>query len=174
MKTLNREDFKRIYDVACDEWQTKLLYWYGSKFAVQDKVEIKDSEYNTMRDACTIEQHQLFDEIFGKEQDITDKIKSLGDAVRFLEDGSAAISTPFQKLVVIVKALNDGWYPNWTDGTQNKYSVWFDMSKNTPSFRVWGYCASGADVPSRLLLRSSKLAEYCGKQFEDIWVEYFK
>ena len=49
MKTLKREDFKRIHAIACNTWQPKLIEWYGGKFAVQDEVEVKDSEYKLMR-----------------------------------------------------------------------------------------------------------------------------
>lgn len=67
MKTLSRKDFKRIHDVACSTWKPKLLDWYGSKFALSKEIEVKDSEYKIMREACTKEQHILFDEIFGED-----------------------------------------------------------------------------------------------------------
>tara|TARA_R110002051_G_scaffold170813_1_gene241353 strand:- start:276 stop:1088 length:813 start_codon:yes stop_codon:yes gene_type:complete len=67
-KTLSRKDYKRIHSIACGEWKPKLQDWYGNKFAINDEVNIKDSEYILMRKACTDEQNVLFDEIFGKDK----------------------------------------------------------------------------------------------------------
>lgn len=68
MKTLSRENYKRIYDIACSTWKPKLQEWYGNKFAIEDEINIKDSQYKIMREACTSEQNDLFDEIFGKDK----------------------------------------------------------------------------------------------------------
>lgn len=68
MKTLNRKDFKRIYNIACGGWKPKLIELYGNEFAVQDSVQISDDDYNKMRKACTPDQNILFDEIFGKDK----------------------------------------------------------------------------------------------------------
>lgn len=68
MKTLNRKDFKRIYNIACVNWKITLVRMYGKEFAVQDSVQITDDDYNKMRKACTPDQNILFDEIFGKDK----------------------------------------------------------------------------------------------------------
>lgn len=68
MKTLKRKDYKRIYDIACSTWKPKLQELFGAEFAIKDEVKIKDSIYKMMRNACTDEQHTLFNEIFGKDK----------------------------------------------------------------------------------------------------------
>ncbi|MEX0597372.1 MAG: hypothetical protein WD512_12835 [Candidatus Paceibacterota bacterium] len=186
MKKLNRKDFKKIHDIACEDWKGKLIDWYGSKFAVEDTVEIKDKEYSIMRNACTDEQSQLFDKIFGKELDITDKVKTLDDAIKLLGERDEEVvelrllqkaeskNIPFQSLVVIIKALNEGWTPDWNDNDEYKYYPWFDMSKNVPSYCHCNYYYSGSDVASRLCFKNSKIAEYCVKHFIDLYVDYMK
>lgn len=67
MKTLSRKNFKRIHDIACETWKDKLLKIFGNKFALNKEIEFTDELYKEMRDACTSEQHKLFDEIFGKD-----------------------------------------------------------------------------------------------------------
>jgi hypothetical protein len=68
MKSLSRDNFKRIYESACPEWKVHLLGWFGSKFSVEDEIEIKESRYKLMREACTEPQYKLFDEIFGEDK----------------------------------------------------------------------------------------------------------
>lgn len=82
MKTLTRDNYKRIHDIACTTWKPKLQDWYGNKFAIQDEINIKGSEYKIMRNACTSKQHTLFDEIFGKDN----KLES-GKWYKNLENG---------------------------------------------------------------------------------------
>ena len=75
------------------------------------------------------------------------------------------------KMVVIVEALNEGWKPNWDDGSERKFYPWFWMSPGSFAFSVSysvheiAYAGSG----SRLKLKSRELAEYCATQFTDIW-----
>lgn len=71
-KILSRTDFKRIYEIACTNWKTKLAEKFKD-LLIQDTVEVDEEYYKIMRAACTPEQHKLFDEIFGK--DIEDKYR---------------------------------------------------------------------------------------------------
>lgn len=70
MKTLTRKDFKRIHDIACNSWKSKLVELFPD-FTFTDTVEVSDTVYSQMRDACTGEQHNLFDEIFGSDHAFT-------------------------------------------------------------------------------------------------------
>lgn len=104
------------------------------------------------------------------------------------------------KLRIIVQALNEGWKPQFTT-EEWRYYPWFwlyteqeieDMDDDEKQDRrlmstgdyVTDYAgfayANSADVPSitdahlgsRLCLKTSELATYCGKQFIDIWADY--
>jgi hypothetical protein len=78
------------------------------------------------------------------------------------------------KLSIIVRALNEGWKPNWKDSSENKYYAWFDMSSGSglSFFGCNGWYSSSA-VGSRLCFKSRELAEYAGKQFIDIYTDLF-
>ena len=84
----------------------------------------------------------------------------------------------YHKLIIIIRALNllpNGkcWVPDFNN-REYKYGLcWYITSDNKLGF------ASTADAPSltaafgsRLLFRSRSLAEYCAKQFKDLWQDY--
>ena len=107
----------------------------------------------------------------------------------------------FAKLRVIAEALNEGWKPKF-DGDECRYYPWFYIytkkeyeeldEDEKKECRVVGrsyhnahavggvvYAGafsassnSGSDSGSRLAFKTRELAEYCGKQFIDIWEKF--
>ncbi|WP_353166740.1 hypothetical protein [Empedobacter brevis] len=80
------------------------------------------------------------------------------------------------QLVIIAKALNEGWTPDWSDSSQYKYCPWFDMENSSSGgfvFDDYDYWSTLSVVGSRLCFKSRDLVEYAGKQFKDIYEEYF-
>ena len=122
-------------------------------------------------------------------QKITDRVKTLDDACRVLgisqfsllpsitnnglEDDTDSIQA-YCKLIIIARALNEGWVPDWSDNNQYKYFPWFDEKE--PGFglscSVYVSWRTGATVGSRLCYKTMELAEYAGKQFNDIYNQY--
>ena len=115
---------------------------------------------------------------------IQDKIKTFEDAMEatgrkdipdfstFPEDMRKHFEAMF-KMVVIVEALNEGWKPDWDNWDECKYYPWFDMSPSSFAFHDSRYDDSDAYAGSgsRLALKSEELADYCGKQFVELWKE---
>lgn len=107
----------------------------------------------------------------------------------------------FAKLRVIVEALNEGWKPKF-DGDECRYYPWFYIytkkeyeeldEDEKKDCRVVGRSHSNANAVggvvyadavnassgsgtyggSRLAFKTRELAEYCGKQFIDIWEKF--
>lgn len=105
----------------------------------------------------------------------------------------------FLKLRIIVKALNEGWEPRFTED-ECRYYPWFilytgeeynkldEEEKSRVVYRSFNYAGAsggvsyaGADVDSsstyavigvRLAFKTSELAAYCGRQFLDIWADF--
>lgn len=105
----------------------------------------------------------------------------------------------FLKLRIIVKALNEGWEPQFTED-ECRYYPWFILytgeeynkldeeeksrvvyrsSYNAValggvSFAYAGSDSSGASafIGVRLAFKTSELAAYCGRQFLDIWADF--
>ena len=85
----------------------------------------------------------------------------------------------YHKLIIIVRALNllpsgKCWVLNLND-REHKYSIWWYVTSDTG----FGFANTSSApsvtytyVGSRLLFRSRPLAEYCAKQFKDLWQDY--
>ena len=80
------------------------------------------------------------------------------------------------QLIIIAKALNEDWTPDWSDDDVYKYYPWFNMESSSAGGFV--YCDSFnwnsvTYVGSRLCFKSRELAEYAAKQFQNIYEDYF-
>jgi hypothetical protein len=126
----------------------------------------------------------LLKSLFGDQvslQKITDRVTSYEDACSILDiDPEASIPQGFDqhviaycKLVVIAKALNEGWTPDWNDEDEYKYYPWFYLDK--PGFRFYGtrYDCTDSDVGSRLCFKTRELANYAAQQFHDLYKDLF-
>ncbi len=134
---------------------------------------------------------QLFTKPTAKNGNIMERVKTFEDACEVLgiypkeismtvdfghnDDAARSIAAvaAFAKLVIIVRALNEGWVPDWSDERQHKYYPWFKMSSPSgPAFDDCAYWLSNSDVGSRLCFKSRELAEYAGKQFISIYTDF--
>ena len=107
----------------------------------------------------------------------------------------------YARLVIIAEALNEGWKPKF-DGDECRYYPWFyiytkaeyeeldeDEKKEYRvvgrsgcnanasggvvfSYALYASSYSSTNVGSRLAFKTRELAEYCGKQFIDIWERF--
>ena len=90
---------------------------------------------------------------------------------RFTNDALNAHEIARRKVEVIVKALNEGWNPNWDDSNERKYYPWFKMSSSGVGFSYYDFDRDFtlSSVGFRLVFKSSELAIYAGKQFTEIY-----
>lgn len=105
----------------------------------------------------------------------------------------------FLKLRIIVKALNEGWEPRFTED-ECRYYPWFilytgeeynkldeeEKSRVVSRSYYYAYALGGvsyapannvssysnAVIGVRLAFKTSELAAYCGRQFLDIWADF--
>ena len=118
--------------------------------------------------------------------DIVERIKTFDDACNELgitnaelvvsgeiENDFKSVSA-YQKLIIITRALNEGWVPNWKDDSEYKYYPWFNMSSGYGlSFSAYAYRHSDSGVGSRLCFKSRQLSDYAGKQFIKEYTDFF-
>ena len=142
---------------------------------------------------------------------VTERIKTFADAARAIgienpeewEDGYSNVEydiLAYFKLRIIVKALNEGWEPQFTEN-ETRYYPWFWLyTENEIEEMDEDECASrslistgdyvteyagfafaatnnapshtNAYFGSRLCLKNRELAAYCGRQFITIWADY--
>lgn len=170
------EDIKRAFDEANDNVKNCILNLFPQ---IREDLPVTD-RVKTFEDAC-------------REVDI--------DPTQYISkyDGEAADVIAYMKLRVICKALNEGWTPRFVEGEWRYFPYFFlytdkeirNMSKEEKS-RVVCRSSDAADanggvsfayanydsayvyafVGSRLAFKTEELAEYAGRQFIDLWVDF--
>lgn len=120
-------------------------------------------------------------EAFGEEcfrENTFEDIKTFNDACKQLDmiPGSVTNSEltldeeAYMKLKVIVKAINNGWVPDWNNSDQPKYWPYFNLSSGFGFSRaLYGYVITAAGVGSRLCFETREKCEYAAKQFLSIY-----
>lgn len=162
------------------------------------------------------EMHKVFGEDTFKPKDITERIKTVEDAINYLGNDHILVRTynstlsidmeqnkdllAYLLLRIITAALNEGWEPQFTEDEWRYYPVFWlytqdeidnmDESEKQDrhlistgdyqteyagfAFAASSYAPSAAIacVGSRLCLKNSDLATYCGKQFINLWADF--
>jgi len=79
------------------------------------------------------------------------------------------------KLILIFKAINNGWVPDWNDDSQYKYYPWYGVLSSGFGFSdsCYGYSNAISCVGSRLCTDTSEKAMYISEQFKAEYQEYF-
>ena len=87
------------------------------------------------------------------------------------KDQNAIIA--FYKLTIIIRALNEGWEPNWKNWDEYKYyNYFFVRSGSCCVYSDSGYADADALFGSRLCFKSRELAEYALSQFKELYLQY--
>lgn len=136
------------------------------------------------------------------EKDVKERIKTFEDACREIGIDAEAWSRDkislglepdvlaFLKLRIIVKALNEGWEPQFIED-EYRYYPWFilytgeeynkldEEEKSRVVCRSFNNAYAYSDssftiayIGVRLAFKTSELAAYCGRQFLDIWADF--
>lgn len=145
------------------------------------------------------------------EKEVRERIKTFEDACREIGIDAEAWNRDkislglepdvlaFLKLRIIVKALNEGWEPRFTED-ECRYYPWFILYtgeeynkldeeeksrvvyrsyNNANAFGGVSYALAHYDssfthavIGVRLAFKTSELAAYCGRQFLDIWADF--
>lgn len=145
------------------------------------------------------------------EKEVRERIKTFEDACREIGIDAEAWNRDkislglepdvlaFLKLRIIVKALNEGWEPRFTED-ECRYYPWFilytgeeynkldEEEKSRVVYRSdgsaaalggvscadasYGSSVTFASIGVRLAFKTSELAAYCGRQFLDIWADF--
>lgn len=176
---ITRENLKAIHDVACDSWKTK-LEGYASRNPFNPEIELTQPEVDEMFKASDANQTKVLNKFFKIPLDIRSKIKSFLDACSVLNinpntvysETDSISDKAFKRLKIIVKALNEGWYPNWENENEYKWMNYFKM-KGGFSYWVTDYYHTSTFVPSALCLKNKELALHLIEIALDDYKEYY-
>lgn len=155
----------------------------------------KDRLRASWKSASKNEKEMLVD-LFGSEvfTDITDRVTSFEDACDVLDLDSDVIDVypeclsdmdymplrdqksviAYCKLIIIIRALNEGWEPDWNDRNQHKYWNWWYINSAGLACSTTNSAVSfaPASVGSRLCFKSEELAAYAARTFKDLYEDY--
>lgn len=86
-RLITYEQAQQIVDIACSDWKPKLAKAWAYDIVVKDyAIKVDEEFYQKMRKACTDSQHRLFDEIFGKDDNLVHcKDLKRGQAIKVVE-----------------------------------------------------------------------------------------
>ena len=152
-------------------------------------LQISEQQARKMYSTASKELKEILEASCSKEVlsgSIMDRVKTFEDACKELgrqpynEDslmklGLTENDIAYQKMVVIVEALNEGWKPDVCNSDVERWCPWFKPNGSASSFAFFAsysyheYASAGSG--SRLALKSEQLANYCGKQFLELWKE---
>lgn len=121
-------------------------------------------------------------------KDITKRVKTYADACAvlgidpineevFTKLGFTKDEIAYRKLKTIIEALNEGWRPDWSDSSDYKYWPWFIYNPSSAGFGfAYSYHSPSntyTHIGSRLCFKTRELAAYAGRQFEDLYNDFF-
>ena len=153
-------------------------------------LQISEQKARELYKSGSGELRSILEESFGKDffsQKITDRVKTYEDACRelsmnpldenkLMKLGLTKHDIAYQKLVTIVKSLNEGWV---LDVCDNSVYRWYPRFVTNGSPSSFAFCGSGYDAAvanagsgSRLCFKNKELSEYCGKQFIELWKQF--
>ena len=81
----------------------------------------------------------------------------------------------YVQLKIIVKAINEGWTPDWNDENEKKWNPWFKLSSGF-GFVISNYTYTGTftTVGSRLCFSSKEKSDYAATEFISIYEKLLK
>lgn len=183
--SIQKENVLNAYKHASEEQKALLENMFGKKtFQPKNIME----RVKTFEDAC---------EVLGEEHSYVQEYRDVANInFDFTQDIIA-----YLKLRIICAALNDGWKPTFPDG-ECRYYPWFEIyNKNEyeklnkdekkkcrvvgrssyDAYALGGVVFSSVNIStsysysyhgSQIVFKTRELAEYCEKQFIDIWSDY--
>lgn len=191
MKNPELKDIKAAYEVADENGKKMLRALYPEVFTAEtaDNRPVT-ARIKTFEDACkALGNHPL-----------VNHYRYLVEEAEKQMDETGADIVAFLKLRIVAAALNEGWTPDWGNKDQRKWYPWFyilteqeynDLDEeercrvvgraynfaNANGGLVYAYASrvssySYTNFGSRLAFKSSELAEYCARQFGELWAAF--
>lgn len=170
---ITREGLKELHDIACSTWKQKLEN-IANRNPFNCDITVSDDEINEMFTAADEKQLKVVKKYFSRLESIIDKVKSYEDACKLLSIDCIPRSA-YDRLKIIIKALNEGWKPDFNNLSQYKYWNYFKKENGLFVFDATTYTFGALSVPSALYLKSGELAKYASKialkDYEEFYLE---
>ena len=151
--TIKKETAQKIYPESAGWFQKVLVETFGEKaFKPKNFRDIK-----TFNDVCL--------ENGTTEQEFNDRFENLG------LDLDTII---YEKMKLMVKAINQGWIPDINNTNQRKWYPYFDISASGLGFSDSDshYAHARTAAGSRLCFETEEKSNYAGTQFIEIYQQF--
>jgi hypothetical protein len=146
--TITKQIARKLYPESPDWFKKQLVDEFGEENLKQEDFE----NIKTFEDACkalSIKPNSVFNS-----NDLPDEVA-------------------YKKLKVIIKAINQGWIPEWNNSKQQKWFPWFNMSSG---FGFSDSCYYGTiartSVGSRLCFETKEKSDFAAEQFFNLYKEF--
>jgi hypothetical protein len=171
-QSISKENLKKIHDVACSTWQAKLEV-YAKREPFSSEVELTSAEVNEMFEASDEKQSKVLNKFLKRDNGVMGIVTSYETACDSLGIKPNKNVTPYEKLTTIIKALNQGWYPNFDDENERKCFNYYQKKHGVFSFCYVDYYYTLISVPSALYLKDEKTAKYANETFFNEYKELY-
>jgi hypothetical protein len=144
---IKKETAKKIYAEAPSSLKEILVETFGRECFQKRKYD----EIRTFEDAC--------EELGLTQEDLLN-----------IRNTDTPDEIAYKKLKIIIKAINQGWIPDWNDTSERKWWPYFNLSSGfsfSSTFYYYGYASTY--VGSRLCFESEEKTTYTAKQFIDLY-----
>lgn len=128
---------------------------------------------------------ELLEENFGKDafkKRSFEDIKTLEDAADEtghskaylkMQDPESTDEWAYRMLKMVIKAINQGWVPDWDNKSQYKWWPYFNLSSGSGFSHANSNCNyGGTTVGSRLCFESEAKSNYAAKQFNELYKQF--
>ena len=115
--TIKKETAQKIYPESSDWFKEVLIETFGEK-TFKPKVF---TDFKTMED--------IYLEVGLPKQEFYLRYENIGLDIDTIN---------YEKLKLVVKAINQGWVPDWSNSNQRKWYPWFDVSPSGVGFSTSG------------------------------------
>ncbi len=149
---------------------------------MKKNIELSVEKARELYKTASPEFKQLLEENFSKEQlfpSIMDRVKTLEDAANivgyrtaysFPTNKEEKRTNAIAKLQTVIKALNEGWEPDWSNAYQCKWNIHFPDGSVSACYFGW---STLRNFPSGLYLKSKELCQHLIKHFEPLLKEVY-
>ena len=107
-------------------------------------------------------------------EDACEELGITNDSCRpIFDDEEDPDEIAYKKLKVIIKAINQGWTPDWENTDQRKWWPYFNLSSGFGfSHSTCYYDFTVTHVGSRLCFESEEKSNYTAKQFIELYEQF--
>lgn len=179
--TINKSEFKKLYDVACSDWKKKFDEFL-KEFIFTDTIDFSEDFINKMKNACTSDQLPIFNSIFKDflPKSIFDGIKDYKSFCKVagvyewtleeFNDSTNPIKLFAQEQISQIEAyFGKNWKKDWKNKNQCKYYPYFKVDNNgVIAFHGCSYHCDGFSC-GVAYFETEEITTFVGKTFTSIY-----